>query len=308
MNEKIDFSLVTAENEYLAEKDPFSIHRPSLWPSEASVKYNTDKGEVVKGKCIRASYYRNMGFQTDYPMHNAGSAEKWDLGKTIEKQVIERWKKMGIYVANNIKFFHKEIVLSGELDCIIRNPLNNKLIGVEVKSYYGGYANLEICGRRRPPIPGYPKIENFLQAAIYKHKFMDQLDEYRLYYKERGDGHRVEFEVGLVAEGETFRPYWRQIEGPYWSNFSQDKVMAPFLMEDIYDRYRELITYLKNKKLPPKDYKEVWTAEEIEENWMLGNLGKVKYEKWQKNKTPIGDWQCSYCDWANQCKNDSIGE
>jgi hypothetical protein len=241
---------------------------------------------------------------------DAGSAIKWTLGNSAEAFSVERWKKMGVWEANSVKFYEREHVVSGELDCVVKNPRTEGLIGIEVKSFYGHYAAREIAGAKRPPIPGCPKRDNFLQALVYRHNYRDILEQYRLYYIERGNGFRVEFEVGIDPEGDDYRPFWRQIEGPYWNCFSTEKVKRPFLVRDVYARYKELANYLRAKELPPRDYTWAMSEDEIQFRWTKGKLGKTDYEKWKKapEKVKLGDWQCSYCDWRNQCQNDSIGE
>lgn len=306
-----DFSLVLAENEFLCREDDLRITRPGLWPSEASVKYEDEYGAVVKGQCVRAAWYRSMNYPTDGC--NAGLEMKGELGKRAEAGCVDRWKGMGIWVANNVKFYHHDIVASGELDAVVKHEAPGSAvarIGVEVKSFYGYYANKEICGSKRPPVPGRPKEDHFLQSLIYKHRYLDILDQYRLYYLERGDGHRVEFEVGLEPHGDDFKPFWRQIDGPYWAHLRTEKVYAPYMMNDILDRYHMLIQHVRNKTLPPRDFEEFWSDEQVEIAWKRGELGKTAYDKWKKNPQShrLGHWRCGYCRFGETCRNDRKGE
>jgi hypothetical protein len=296
-----EFSLITAENSFLLEPDTLTIIRPGLWPSEASVKYMVDGRPVIDGKCMRAAWFRNMNYSKD-GCGNPGQALKWDLGRSAEAFTIERWKRMGIYKANAVKFFDRELSVSGELDCVVKNNETGGLIGIEIKSFYGHPASQELCGSKRPPVPGKPKPENFLQAVIYRAKF-PQLEQYRLYYIERGDGHRVEFEVGIEPEGEELRPYYRQIDGPYWGTFSGERVFQPYVMNDIYNRYRELKKKLVERDIPPREFTTKWDEATVEWAWVNGRLTKSKYEKYKTGKEELGDWQCSYCDYMEACRN-----
>lgn len=303
-----DYSIVLAENEFLARREDFSIARPGLWPSEASVQYEDQYGKVVHGQCLRAAFYRAMDFPKD-GCNEPGLEMKADLGKRAEAGCIDRWKSMGIWVQNNVKFYNHDLVVSGELDAIIKHEKPGEIkarIGVEVKSFYGYYANSEICGGKRPPKPGKPKMDHFLQALNYKSKYKNILDQYRLYYLERGDGHRVEFEVGLEGE----QPFWRQIEGPYWGHYIPGPIYTPFKLQDMEDRYKQLLNFIRTKTLPPRDYEEKYSDEKVEIEWMRGEIGKTNYEKWKKNKAAnkLGHWRCSYCPWRKRCNNDSIGE
>ena len=302
-----EFSLITAENSFLAEPDELSIRRPGLWPSEASVAYELDGRRVVEGKCMRAAWFRSMGYDGDGSV-DPGMAMKWDLGRSAEAFSIERWKKMGIYRANNVKFFDRELSVSGELDCVVKNPETKGLIGIEVKSFYGHFANQELCGAKRPPTPGKPKTDNFLQAAIYKVKYLDKFEQYRLYYLERGDGHRVEFEVGAEKDGDDFKLFHRQIDGPYWNTFSAEKVYKPFTINDIHARYQELKKKLLDREIPEKDYTAIWDEDYADWAWANGKIAKTKYDKFKKGKEVLGHWQCSYCQFSETCRNADVGK
>lgn len=297
-----EFSLVAAENSFLLEPDKLSFPRPGLWPSEASVEYEEEGRTVIEGKCMRASWFRAMGYADDGTL-DPNMALKWDLGKSAEIFSIERWKRMGVFKASAVKFFIRELGVSGELDCIVKNPATGGNIGIECKSYYGHYANQEICGSKRPPVPGKPKIENLLQAAVYKMKYNELLEQYRLYYIERGDGHRVEFEVGLTPTEDDFMIFHRQIDGPYWGTFSAEPVYYKFTMNDVKQRFLKLRKHLADREIPPPDFQDVWDKDTIEWAWATGRLSKTKYEAWQKGKETPGAWQCRYCPFRNTCKN-----
>jgi hypothetical protein len=300
-----EFSLVDYEDEYVANKPHFAMNRAGLYPSEASVKYWLDGEEVVDGGCHRASWYRVLGVPVPGPP-NVSLNMKASLGKWDEIGTTSRWKEMGIWVDNAVKFFNKELVVSGELDAIIKNPHTGKLIGIEQKSFYNYAANKEICGSKKDQIPGKPKMSHFLQSAIYAWDYRNILDEYRIYYLERGDGHRVEFRVGFIAEDGKNRCYWEQIPGKYWSVFQPGIVKQPFYIEDIHARYKQLGEYIKTKKLPPRDYPSFWPDDKIE--WLYRNkrINKTDYEAWVKKpaKHKISSWQCSYCNYRSQCEVD----
>lgn len=305
------FSIV--EEEDYRERNPvsFAKSRPGLYPSEASVKYieTTYGNKVILGHCLRAIWYRVMKIPQPDGV-NTSLMMKAHLGKWAEIGIIDRWKGMGIWVANNVKFFNKQFGLSGELDAIIKDTLNDKHIGVELKSFYSYAAGRGICGVQREKgtgrcFPGKPKIDHFLQAVLYSHEYKDQLDEYRLYYIERGDGHRLEFRVGTLDDGTC---YWEQIPGKYWNVYQEGKVIQPYTVFDIHNRYKEVIEYINKKSLPPKDFSSEYDADTIERMWANSEISKTDYEKWQKNpaKNPISSWQCSYCAWKKQCEQDSL--
>jgi hypothetical protein len=303
-----EFQLVAAEDKYMLSSSGLRRSRPGIHPTEASVEYTLDGRKTVLGKCMRACWYRAMKIQKSESA-SAGLMQKANSGNWNEDGLIMRWKEMGIWIDNSIKFYNPNYYLSGEMDAVIRNPLNKKKIGVEVKSYYGYNANKIVTGSKRPPVPGTPKTDQFLQALVYAWEYRDQLDEYRMFYIERGDGHRVEFRVGFeeLPSGEH-QAYWEQLPGDYWNYFEEGKVLQPYNVEDVYKRYKKLLIHIKNKDMPEREFSDNCDRDKVE--WLYKNklLGKTKYDKFVKNpaKNPICEWQCSYCFWKSQCKKDSI--
>jgi hypothetical protein len=313
------FLLIEAEDKFITSSVDLGIKRQGLYPSEASVKYLIDGREVCRGTCIRAAYYRALKYEPTNP-GSPGLMSKANIGKWDEQGIIDRWKKMGIWIDNNIKFFDSELVVSGELDAVIKEPNTNRLIGYEIKTYYGNYANQVICGskgrrlkdgtfsERQQRKTGRPKPEQFLQAVYYSHFYvttLKKLDEYRMYYLERGDGHRVEFLVGTEKQNNgTHQCWYQQIPGPYWTTFDPERVYEPYTIEMIHNRYKTLLKYLREKELPPRDYTDRYTPDYIEWAYKNKEISMTDYEDWKKNKTKLGDWNCSYCSFQKQCERD----
>lgn len=313
INGQPEFSLIAEEDNYEATRKRYTIRRPGLYPSEASVEYMDGTRKVVLGKCMRAAWYRALETPKIDGV-NVSLMMKAHLGKWDETGAVRKWKEMGIWVDNNIKFYNRDLALSGELDAILKNPMTGKLLGLEMKTFYGYPANRSICGVKREKgtgrfIAGRPKDEHFLQAILYAWEYQGTLDEYRLYYMERGDGHRVEFRVGFQENPDgTHQCYWEQIPGKYWNAYKEGKVLQPYTVEDIHERYKALLEYLRKRELPPKDFSEEWDEDTVEFMFQRGDVSKTNYDKWVKNpKTnKLGDWHCSYCDYREQCRQDDI--
>lgn len=307
------FSLVAEEDNYVATCPNFERRRPGLYPSSASVEYMDGDQKVVVGKCLRQSYYEALQTQPDGPksvsLNMKGSLGIWD-----ESGMIDKWKKMGLWVGNNISFYDKELAVSGKLDAILRNPMTNKPFGLELKTFYGYAAGRTLCGIKREKgtgrkFPGRPKNEHFLQSSVYAWEYRDVLDEYRLYYLERGDGHRLEFRVGTEQrdDGEHVC-WWEQIPGKYWNYYEEGKVYQPYTIENIHERYKRLLKLLRARKLPPREFQEVWDEQTVEYKFSVGEVSKTNYDKWKKNPTlksnQLGSWQCSYCPYTKLCSRD----
>jgi len=304
VNGQPEFSLIAEEDNHESVRPYFAIRRPGLYPSEASVEYMNGTRKVVAGKCMRGAWYRALKTPKTEGT-NVSLMMKAHLGKWDEIGAIRKWKEMGIWVDNNIKFFNKDIALSGELDAILKNPMTGKYMGLEMKTFYGYPANRLMSGVKKERgsgrfLAGRPRDEHFLQTALYYWEYRNRLDEYRLYYLERGDGHRLEFHVGFVDNPDgTHQCYWEQIPGKYWNAFKEGKVLQPYTLEDIHDRYKVLLGLLRKKEIPPKDFEKEWNADTVEFMHDQGEISKTNYDKWVKNpaSNKLGDWHCSYCDY-----------
>jgi hypothetical protein len=308
-----EFSLVEAMDEHLVKPRKLYRSRPGLYPSEASVSYILDGRKHTVGHCNRASYYR---LQPDVQKTNPGGASlniKGLIGKADELALVEAIKEMGLYVDSSVKFFQPEFVLSGELDFVVKNPLTGGEVLYECKSYYGVYANKLICGTKPKfyktkdnvaGIPGAPKESQFLQAVLYSWEYKDAVEESRMLYIERGDGHRVEFRVGTTEDSDFC--YWEQIPGPYWTYFEAGKKIQPYTIHDVHQRYKELAEYARKKELPPMDFEEVWSPEKVEWGFKNKVISQTKYNDFHKKKKSVGDWHCSYCAYKDKCKEDFL--
>lgn len=301
------FNLTELENNYLLNPLHLGSSRPAIYPSEASVKFTDNGFDRVEGKCLREAYYRIKEYKKTEPasiyLNDVASVGKWD-----EIGLIERWKEMGLWVANNIKFYNIPYVLSGELDCVLRESGTDNLIGYEVKSYYGYAAEKQILGGKRPYFPGAPKYSHLLQASIYAWEFKDKFSEYRIYYLERGNGKRCEFRVGTEVINGRNLIWYEQVPGYSFNGATDQRIYYPFAVEDIYSRIKLLGEYVRKEELPPKDYGIPWSADKVEYFYSKGELAKGKYTDWKKDpeKNPINDFQCSYCFYRSQCAKDEM--
>jgi hypothetical protein len=262
-----------------------------FYPSEASVKLRDAHGdEKVEGKCLRASYFRlSEEFQGE--PHDAHSQYIFMGGNRVEDQLVNIWKEMGVWVDNSVKFVDHENNISGELDAILCEPGSGQLYGVEVKSFYGYFAEKEIFGNKSQK--GFPKMGQLLQTLIYLNFFKDRLPFFRMVYFDRGGCKRRTFKIELHEEGNIVYP---KVEGD---------IIRSFTVNDIYDRYSELKSYLDTKTIPPNDFELQYSDTKIRDFFKKGKVAKTKYEKWQNGKLgpheKIGDWECGYCQYKNEC-------
>jgi hypothetical protein len=140
--------------------EPYASKSPAVWPSEASA-LRVDKSLYnTVGKCHRQAYMRMTGFSITNPP-DATSAWKWLMGRAIEVGLTDQTKMAGIYAANSVKHFVRDITLSLEFDVISIDPLTKRGYILECKSYSGYYAKKEIETMNKP------KLENLIQICLY---------------------------------------------------------------------------------------------------------------------------------------------
>lgn len=123
------FSLIQALDEFMC-REQFSPKREIHYrPSEASVVYKDSNGDKrVAGACLRACYFRCTGCKRT---GKSTPYSEWifALGKAVEEILVEQYKRMGIWVANNVEFYWPEYNISGELDLVLRDPQGIEFIG-----------------------------------------------------------------------------------------------------------------------------------------------------------------------------------
>jgi hypothetical protein len=266
----------------------------ALYPSEASVVIKDKEGfEHTEGTCLRAAFMRSTGKVTPAPTEARGE-RIMSVGKTIEQWFIERWKEMGIWVDNNVKFYWPEYNISGELDVILAEPMTGDPFGVECKTFYGYDAAKTIFGSKWKP--GFPKINQLLQALVYTYHFRDRLKYFKMVYMDRSDTRHKEFKIEVT-----------EFEGKWWPVVDGKRV-TEFSINDVLERYKMLNHYIDNDVMPPRDYELYWDPARVEREKENGNVSKTAYADWKKGKRKLGDWQCRYCPYKNPCWNIDIEE
>lgn len=277
----------------------------SFYPSAAMSVDLTDPSKRI-GACVRAEWYRCKRISKTNP---TGSYSNYILsfGKHLEVWLIDQLKLSGVYVSSNDKFvFPGRPIISGEVDIIVKDDDGTYAV-IENKTFssgnYQALKKLAGSGGRSPAVPE-PKIQNLMQSHIYLHA-LEGISSVYLTYLDRAAGgpeKNIQFKItnykedeGNYAKIHVSRPF-----GEF------DFVNRQFTMESILDGYDNLLEYLKADVIPPPTYRISMSKEEADKDWDEGLLAKTKYELFCKNqeKYPIGDWQCAWCSYLNQCKVD----
>lgn len=281
-------SLIKMTDEHMTRQKIHLPRQPHYYPSEASVTWIDSTGEKrCAGTCHRATYFRMSNV---VPAARTTPYAQWifALGKAVEEILVEQWKEMGIWVANNVEFYWDKYNIKGEIDCILVEPETNVMYLTEIKSIYGYNASKEVIGNAKQI--GKPKTSQMLQTLVYLYRFQDQFPYAKMVYYARDSADRTEFDLTLVKEGENK------------TRVAINGIIDPrFYVENILNRYEVIDQYVQMKQIPPNDYEAEWSEEKVERRFALGEVGKTTYEKWKKGKDTIGDWQCSYCNFKELC-------
>lgn len=254
-------------------------HKEKFYPSQSSCYINFPKYKKLHGKCLRASYYSCMGLKED---KDTEISMKTQLGKAVEKMLIEIIRSEGRLKEKRVSFFNEKYNISGELDAIIIS--NEEEYGLEIKSIGGEniYINSLIFNSKKP------KWQDLFQTVVYCYCFKDKLPNgFILLYIRRDTGETKEFKVQV-------EPYNGKL-----TIFIDGLPETRFLAEDILERYKHLSKYIKANKVPPKEYMSIYPMKLIPEYYKVGLLSKKQVDKY--NISPFGDPECRFCNYKNSC-------
>lgn len=288
-------------NKKLMDKMPLDVTRiPTFYPSSASCVDEVDR-ETVHGACLRQQWYRCMQYEESNPSE-LYSQYIFNAGNMYERFLADKLKEAGVLVATSVKFAIPDKYISGELDIVIRDR-DGGLAIVENKTYSSSNysAKKELCGSRdtKPK----PKMQNVIQAFLYQYNFKDQVNKTYLTYLDRACGgpeNNKEFEITVAEVNGRNHPRIKTTD--FFGN-EYEYVERSISMEGVFARFDGLMTHLQDGCMPAGDFKHSFTSEEIEAKYSLGEIAKTKYEAWKRDpkKYPIGDWNCSYCNYSKTC-------
>lgn len=320
--------------------------RSGFWPSLCSIArvemYKNVPYEVIEGSCLRQSYYRMTGqSQTDVPdpsMHDI-----WDLGSAAEEIYKQRFQGLDTYrvlfptvMGEKLRFQNPHTGVRGEADLVLQHKESGVRFGVEMKSYYGFWAAMEIAGYdaafksysvtpyipvadpRRSKAP-FPKLANLMQTILYLEEFWDDgIQLWKIIYVSRDKGPSKEFDVTL-----------KYFKGRHCAVV--DGVTIPWInCEGIHKRFKELQEAIDKKELPSRDFLPEYSTDYLITDQMPTDLNvwhQIKHIEWKENiegkqaraksaakrKSHMdyaiangnSDWQCNFCPYRARCLQNS---
>lgn len=287
--------------------------RSGVHPSQASIETDTE----VIGACHRQQYFSWF----DYDKSEDGNPD-WSLaatmGEWIHTGVVDEYRRLAyetglIILSAEQSFFNKKHMISGRTDIFMMDTDTKEIFGVDIKSVG------EWAGRRAMK---QPSMHDIMQCAIYLWEYQNtaaegyrQIDEWLLLYVSRDEN----WDLKKHVHGSKFKYMWQ-----YALSFSPDGYIVvqdqkgiltnyeDVTIDNILERYEELLDYVKRKELPPRDFEAQYSEEKIAALYKTDHLeykkDKQAVEKWLKKgavkgelRIIMGDGACRLCSYLKLC-------
>ena len=311
-----------------------------LNPTGASCEITQENGnKKLVGKCHRQVWYSKKRVPRTNESDDM-SMIRFGIGDAYEEELQQHWQKQGILLASNLKIKApigvcsdgEQIDMSGEIDAILRmcemdeygrvvNMDMEQAVAIEVKSTRGYFSEKMLMGKGNKMYPiGYPKLEHLMQTGMYLHtrKLVEDTYGVKIPYAVlvyglvdscRTNQFRIELSNDYDGEilvktmdGRLIQPNTDPMEQLKDPNGKTNQPIGGLTIENILARYVLSYEKLKEDTPPERDFSLRFSDELFEELKSKGELTKTKIAAFEKNATnPVGDWQCSYCDWADEC-------
>lgn len=316
----------------VADRPPLYREQNVVWASEGSVDLCNG---ITTGECQRSLFYKFLGIPESNKMP-IRVKNICDSGLMYEEEIIKKFKTNNLFVDEQVRMefiypnTNNEVISSGKMDLLIND--DNIFKGIEIKTI-SGYKVDKVFGNERDfPLPA---SKNLIQAMNYKYRTLQgpvvcndgverKIDEVYLLYIDRGTFQRMYFKVDLDSEGygiitpiDQFGVEYETVHLQNVSSFdtlllhstsatSEEARLAElrFSIYDLGKKYDSIYNYVREKTLPPKDYSMIYSSNEVEREYHLGRLSKIKYNKFCKSQEPTGDTLCSFCNYRDKCMQD----
>ena len=266
---------------------PPRYHR-GYHPSAASclIKNEYDEDEVV-GKCLRNSYWSHKSVEKSNPMNSRG-VRICSVGSMVERWETDKYKEMGIWRGNNVKFFDKDHGISGEVDAFVWDEQMKSLVGIEIKTGYGYMFQSKVIGKPDRNLKGEPKLDHLMQVMLYMKYFKD-IPLFKMVYIDRGNAARVEFNITIDKDSGGV-------------NVDGKRFCERLTIPSILHRYEELGKCLEDGVLPERDYQLQYSKEHLQFLYDSNRMTKTDSKVFERTgNVERGDWRCSYCDYKDYC-------
>lgn len=317
---------------------PFRQSSGGLNPTGASCIITNEKGvDYMIGKCHRSVYYSKKGYEKTNPPDDLTQI-KFLVGTEIENGFQMHWQRQGILLDGNVRLRgninppdseHGELFVSGEVDALLRehdcdaegivtNIRHDKAFILEMKTSRGHFAAKQVIGRGNKIYPaGQPKYDHVMQTAMYLHMRKKLEDHYNVEIPyavivyalvDGGDCNWFRLELSEGYEGDIliYDKYGNLVEpvtsGDMKLAGNDLQPISGLSIANIRARYQECHNKLQEDEPPEREFDLRYSDVKATRYFENDLLSKTQYAKHQKNeKAWIGDWQCRYCDFRQEC-------
>jgi len=311
---------LTGQRELSAEKLYAGIFRPT----DASIVLENN----VYGNCARQVYFNLRGMRK--PITNTRANWKFAFGDKYEDIFIEMMKRAGLFHSDHVRIAYpfgpnNEYQISGEMDVV--GEKDNEPFIVELKTIRG-YTATKKC------IQGYgkshqykhqytldhmeaaPKFDHLLQVMPYQYygqyilpeKTGVKINESRICYLSADTMERSEFSVTFEERGGLHIPVLYRVESKDSQFATREIELKSFSIEDIFSRFIYIAKHLESNTIPACDYSYEYSETEIEDRLNRGVISTNKAKKMHSGEILGSDWQCSYCQYRELCKELPVGK
>lgn len=305
------FNILNSLESLMSEKPPIYYERAFSHSPSSAMCYSAIDNEPI-GSCIRAQYLQYKKF----PVTNRGGMYMkmtQEAGHIWEEWAVQKFKELGIYISHHSKVSDTEHNIMGELDIVHYNPHTDEIEVTDVKQYNGSnwYAAKEITGSKDSHPK--PKDSHLLQMFVYlltlRNSGHAHIKTCNILYIDRSCGswdNNFQFAISLFEDGDEIYP---QVE--YINKFNNNEIEyyvdRRITENNIYYKNSLLEQLIETEVIPPRDYKLIYTAQEVEQKYNDKLISTTAYNKWCQDpvKNSLGDWNCKYCKYGPDLNGNS---
>lgn len=271
---------------FISNKKENQEHKDRFYPTLSSAFVDHISYKKLEGKCLRMAYYMCMGFKedTDIPVSNKLVMKTGDY---VENMLLDIFESNNILVDKGVKFEVSKYKLYGKIDGILN--INNSEVGLEIKTIGSNPVMCsEIFGSQAKP--GFPKWTHLFQTLLYCYAFIDRLSKFKLLYIRRDFGSIKEFDISIEPIDGIIYPLVNGV------------IVRSFTVNDILKRYILLDNFIKSNTVPPREYQQIYNANDIPSYVYYGILTKRQADNYKVS--PFGDKECRICTYRTRCAKD----
>lgn len=266
-------------DEVKSSKEKYKDSGYRHYPSSASIKIAGDKEagskDRIVGACLRQLYYRATKEPETEKIDPTGLLQM-GFGDAIHGWIqnkLAKSKEIRITAESRGKVLLDELTkeVSYRLDGLV--TFDGEHGGLELKTTQSRAVSDKDWGIKAKG----PKQDHLLQVITYM-GLDPALKWFALVYLGRDTAYRLEFHI--TRDGDTF--------------FLDGKEIKDLKFDGIKNRWIELESFLKDGKIPPRDYK-VWLKPD----------GTIQETKTIKGKFFKSDFRCLYCPFSKKCWSES---